>query len=149
MVEVLSNLPTELKNKVFSYTSHPVADLFREEFLPGMTACTKCMEDLQEYFPQLTRSDMHVLAKGSDQPAMGLLHLALFEDEHRVVAFYCLLKWKEALHEQGEQVCPHWFFEFYTQFMMQHSEKWKSMPVLEFYEWVKEHCSFEYLEDED
>jgi len=149
MVEVLSNLPTELKNKVFTYTSHPVADAFQEDFLPGMNACAKVMEKLQTYFPQLTHKDMRVADEGADKPDMFLLYCALFLDEHRATALYCLLKWKEALAEQGEQVCPHWFFEFYTKFMMQHHERWKNMSVLEFHNWVEEHCTFEVLTDDE
>jgi hypothetical protein len=74
VAEVLANLPTELKNKVFTYTSHPVADLFKEEFLPGMLACDKLMEDLQEHFPNLTRRDMYVMSsEKQSKPDMALL----------------------------------------------------------------------------
>ena len=115
MTEVLSNLATELNNKVFTYTSHPMADAFKKEMLPGMQACTRVMEALQEHFPNLTRRDMHVLvSEDNQQPSMKLLYCALFLDEHKDASLLVLKKWKEALAEAGEEVDPHWFFDFLT-----------------------------------
>jgi len=152
MTEVLANLPAELKNKVFTYNSHPVADLFRKEVLPGMTACTMCMEALQEHFPNLTRRDMHVpvgeaVSEDYDQTCMSLLYCALFLDEHRTVSLLVLKKWKEALEAAGEEVDPHWFFHFLTTFFMQHNNKWENKPVAEFYQWVEENCEFSFVDE--
>jgi len=148
MTEVLANLPAELKNKVFTYTSHPVADLFKKAFLPGMLACTKVMEGLQEHFPHLTFRDMHVVTSEKQSKLdMALLWCALFLDDHKTVNLNLLKKWKETLAEHSETVDPHWFFEFLTHFYMQHHSKWAHMSVQEFYDWVEENVEFHYLEE--
>ena len=146
MAEVLKNLPPELKNKVFTYTSHPMADAFKKEMLPGMTKCTMCLEALQEHFPNLTRYDMHVLVGKKSQPSMSLLYCALFQDEHKSVSLLVLSMWKEAMEPFGEQPDPHWFLEFLREFFKEHRKMWKKMSVDEFYQWVVENCTFHYTD---
>ena len=148
MTEVLGNLPAELKNKVFTYNSHPVADLFKKEMLPGMKACHKYMEALQEHFPNLTRSDMHVLVSDDyPEPSMKLLYNALFQDEHKSVSLLLLKRWKEALEPSGEELDPHFFFNFLTHFFRQHRKRWDKMSVDKFYQWTEENVELHFVDE--
>ena len=149
MVEVLANFPPELKNKVFGYQCHPVAELFKKEVLPGMKGCNRVMEDLKQYFPNLTPKDMRVyLDDWQKEPNMLLLYCALFRDEHKDTSQLVLNRWQAALADTSEKLDPHWFFDFLSTFFVQHESMWKNMTPSEFYEWVDEHCEF-YFEDED
>ena len=146
MVEVLQNLPTELKNKVFTYQCHPVAELFKKEALPRMRACHRCMEALQEFFPNLTKRDMFVVSSKTQmvRPNMLLLYDALFRDEHKDTSRMLVKKWQEALGEGGEELDPHFFFNFLTGFFLQHHKRWQNMTPSEFHEWVDENCEFHF-----
>ena len=152
MAEVLSSLPPELKNQVFTYTSHPMAEAFKNEWLPGMQACNKCMEALQEHFPNLTRHDMHVqVSDDYPEPTMKLLYNALFQDEHKTVSLLLLQRFKEATEAAGaeEEMNAHWFFHFLTTFFREHRKKWeKQMSVEEFYQWTDENVTLAFLDDD-
>jgi hypothetical protein len=144
MVEVLQNLPTELKNKVFTYQCHPVAELFKKDVLPELGACHKCFEDLNEFFPKLTRRGMSAVSNEDqgDRPNMLLLYGALFRDEHKDASRMLVKKWQDALSEGIEELDPHFFFNFLFAFFAQHHARWQNMSPSEFHEWVDENCKF-------
>ena len=122
--------------------------MFKKEVLPGYQACTMVMEALQEHFPHLTRHDMHAMPRGGyDKPTMHLLYCALFKDEHKDASLLVLKKWKEVLAEAGEEVNPHWFFEFLTDFFKQHHKKWKKMTGEQFRQWVEDNCEFHFVDE--
>ena len=114
-----------------------------------MEGFNRVMEDLKQYFPDLTPKDMRkFLYEEQGQPNMLLLYCALFRDEHKDTSQLVLKRWQEALADTNEELDPHWFFDFLSTFLVQHESKWKNMTPSEFYEWVDEHCEF-HFEDED
>ena len=102
--------------------------------MPGLEGCNRVMEDLQQYFPNLTRRDMRAfLYDHQEQPNMLLLWSALFKDEHRFICLLVLFKWRQALEEAGEELDPQWFFEFLSSFFVQRRSNWKNMTPVELF----------------
>ena len=73
MVEVLPQLPEELKAKVFRFQRHPVAELFTKRKEEGEQCMREHLKALQEYFPHLTEQDMKLRKKDDKFPGMCML----------------------------------------------------------------------------
>ena len=69
MVDILAMLPPELQSKCFTYMSHPVADIVREnrELIADNNILVKDLTFLQEYFPTLSFDDMVEEYLGQDE----------------------------------------------------------------------------------
>ena len=139
MTEVLTNLPAELKNKVFTYQRHPVAELFKTHALPGLLALDKMRDEMAEFFPDLTRGELMWTESKDDVPHMFRLHFLLFEFPYKETCRHVYYQWKEVLPVQEFPVV---FVKMLDQFLMTQKMRWKKMPPEEFLEWVKEHCVF-------
>ena len=85
MTELLSNLPEELKSKVFTYQRHPVAELFMNRMEAGDKCMREHLKALQEYFPHLTEYDMKRKKESDKWPGMCMLWVMLFHDPRKEV----------------------------------------------------------------
>ena len=79
MTEKLSNLPEELKAKVFRFQRHPVAELFVQRTEAREKLAREHLEALQELFPHLTEEDMYRKKAGDNFPGMCMLYVMMFE----------------------------------------------------------------------
>ena len=69
-MEIVPNLPEELKWKVFSYLSHPVADIMRNVHVEKLNWMKIYLKQLQKYFPEMTYDDLCPYYQGANAEYM-------------------------------------------------------------------------------
>ena len=85
MVEVLSQLPEELKAKVFRFQRHPVAEVLMKRKEAGEKCMREHLKALQEWFPHLTEEDMSRKKQSDKYPGMLMLYTMMFWDPRKEV----------------------------------------------------------------
>ena len=69
-MEIVPMLPEELKWKVFTYLSHPVADIMRYVHVEELNWMKIYLKQLQKYFPDLTYDDLCPYYQGAHAECM-------------------------------------------------------------------------------
>jgi hypothetical protein len=139
MVEVLPQLPEELKAKVFRFQRHPVAELVVKRREEGEKSMRKHLKDLQEYFPHLTEHDMKLRKKEDNWPGMCMLWVMLFHDPHKQVHRWVVCQLKEHTSMPPNAFLHLDFLRFLAK---KHRNDWYKKTPEEALEWSKENLFF-------
>jgi hypothetical protein len=146
MTELLSNLPEELKSKVFTFQRHPVAELYMKRKEEGDQCMRKHLAELKEYFPHLEEEDMKRRKKSDQWPGMCMFWVMLFRDPHKEVFRWVVSELKENTSMPQNAFL---FFDFLRYFVKKHKDELFKRTPEEALEWCKENVGFTDGEDEE
>ena len=150
MVELLTNLPPELKANVFRFQRHPCADMVRESFKMNQRLVNKHLTRLHKWFPDLTKKQMLLTTRDSEgqllPTCMFRLHFLLHESRHKDM--YKVVLRKVLAQTDTPFNDPFYVLEFLEEvFMQQHWERLLLFTPEESKEWAEEMVMFASLDD--
>ena len=146
MVEVLPQLPEELKAKVIRFQRHPVAELFTKRKEEGEQCMWEHLKALQEYFPHLTEQDMKSRKESDKWPGMCMFWVMFFHDPRREV-----FRWVESKLKENTSMPQNAFLvlDFLRFLVKKHKDDWYKRTPEKALEWCKENVYFTDAEDVD